>query len=214
MEKKRIKEWMKRHTAAALVLALILTGAGLFCISWLGCGTEKLQEGIAGEIIRFHVLGNSDSQEDQQLKLRVKDGLVEYLKPMLSGAKNVDETREILQEHTVDIQQKARELIAQEGYPYGATAELTTCYFPIKTYGDCTFPAGNYEALRVEIGAADGKNWWCVLYPNLCFIDALHGIVPEEQKQELQHVLTEEEYDSLFQEQKIKFKFWIWDRDF
>lgn len=92
----------------------------------------------------------------------------------------------------------------QAGYP--VHAELTECYFPRKSYGDCTFPAGRYEALRICIGKAEGKNWWCVLFPNLCFVDSIHAVVPEEQKKELKNVLTEEEYESLFDWKHSEFK--------
>lgn len=219
MNQEKRRAWIKRHTGKALVMAAWLTAAGLAAVFYLTgemrhVQAGSIQEGIAGEIIRFHVLANSDTQEDQELKLRVKDGLVDYLAPILSGASDVEETREILKARLGEIGEKAGELIREEGYAYEARAELTHCYFPIKTYGDCTFPAGVYEALRIRIGNAEGKNWWCVLYPNLCFIDSLHGILPEEQKQELQNVLTEEEYDSLLEEEPPKFQFWILDRIF
>lgn len=209
-----MKTYIVRHRKAVVMLALILTGIGLGSVFWLLGQKTGLQQGIAGEIIRFHVLANSDSEKDQALKLKVKDGLVAYLKPMLSGADSVEESREILKENLGLIQEEAQNLLAKEQTPYEAKAELTTCYFPIKTYGDCTFPAGNYEALRIRIGEAKGKNWWCVLYPNLCFIDSLHGVVPEEQKQELKYVLTEEEYDSLFPQEKPKLKFFFLDHLF
>lgn len=80
------------------------------------------------------------------------------------------------------------------------------CYFPMKTYGDMTFPPGEYEAFRVDIGEAQGKNWWCVLYPPLCFVDAVYGEVPEESKEELKGVLTEEEY-SMVSGKNVKFRF-------
>lgn len=85
-------------------------------------------------------------------------------------------------------------------------AELTNTRFPEKTYGDCTFPAGNYDALRITIGEAKGKNWWCVLFPSLCFVDTVHGVVPEESKELLKNVLTEEEYESLFTPGKSEYK--------
>ena len=81
---------------------------------------------------------------------------------------------------------------------------MTTSYFPDKTYGDVTFPAGNYTALRVEIGEAKGQNWWCVLYPNLCFLDAVNAVVPEEGKQKLEQVLTEEEYRQVTAAENLK----------
>lgn len=209
-----MKKWFYRHTMGALISALILTGIGLGSTVCLMRAKAGLQQGIAGEIIRFHVLANSDSQEDQRLKLKVKDGLVEYLKPLLSQAKSAEESRAIIESNLSNIQNEAERLIVREGYSYEAGVEMTTCYFPIKTYGDCTFPAGEYEALRIRIGDARGKNWWCVLYPNLCFIDSLHGVVPEEQKQELRNVLTEEEYDSLFWQEKPKVKSYFWEKLF
>ena len=209
-----MRQWIIRYRKAVVMAALVLTGIGLGSVFWIMGQKMGLQQGIAGEIIRFHVLANSDSEQDQALKLKVKDGLVEYLKPMLSGAESVEESREILEENLGAIEEEAERLLAREQAPYGAEAEMTTCYFPIKTYGDCTFPAGNYQALRIPIGEAKGKNWWCVLYPNLCFIDSLHGVVPEEQKQELKYVLTEEEYDSLFPREKPKVKSFFLERLF
>ena len=91
------------------------------------------------------------------------------------------------------------------------TVKLEPHEFPVKTYGDCTFPAGTYEALRVCIGKAEGQNWWCVVFPNLCFADTIHAVVPEKEKQELKNILTEDEYDCLFEGEKkikIKWKFW------
>lgn len=88
--------------------------------------------------------------------------------------------------------------MAARGNGESVHAELVRTYFPVKSYGDCTFPAGEYEALRVTIGEARWRNWWCVLYPSLCFVDTVHGVVPEDSKEELKNVLTEEEYESLF----------------
>lgn len=219
MKQKKGRAWIQRHTSKALVLAAWLTVAGLAAVFYLTGETGKaeagnIQEGIAGEIIRFHVLANSDTQEDQELKLKVKDRVVDYLSPILSGARDVEETREILKSRLGEISAEAEKLIREQGYAFLVQTELTRCYFPVKTYGDCTFPAGDYEALRVRIGNAEGKNWWCVLYPNLCFLDSLHAVVPEEQKQELRNVLTEEEYDSLLEKEQPKIKFRILDRLF
>ena len=94
-----------------------------------------------------------------------------------------------------EIEEVAKEIVKREGYTYSIHAEVTTCDFPDKTYGDITFPAGEYEALRVEIGEAKGQNWWCVLFPNLCFIDAVHAVVPDKGKEELKEVLEEDTYE-------------------
>lgn len=182
------------------------------CILWNGISAVKranaanIQQGIAKEIVRFHVLANSDSEEDQALKLEVKTQVVEYCKELLADAETVQQTKEKLQENLENIQKTAKAVITEQGYSYPVEVRLENCYFPMKSYGDCTFPAGNYDALRVCIGEAEGKNWWCVLYPNLCFVDCVHAVVPEKEKQELQHVLTEEEYDSLFDWQEDTYR--------
>lgn len=159
----------------------------------------SLQQGIAEEILRFHVLANSDSTEDQQLKMQVKEAVLEYMSSYLDGNENLEETRQIVQSHLQDIQEYAMTVVREKGYDYSIQAELATCYFPVKTYGDCTFPAGEYEALRILIGKAGGHNWWCVLYPNLCFVDAVYGVVEDEEKEKLENVLTEEEYQSILE---------------
>ena len=88
---------------------------------------------------------------------------------------------------------------------------MTFCDFPDKTYGDVTFPAGRYEALRIEIGRAEGHNWWCVLYPNLCFLDSVHAVVPEEGKEELRQVLTDEEYEMVTATTYFKVKWFFFE---
>ena len=174
----------------------------------------SVQQGIAEEILRFHVLANSDSTEDQQLKMQVKEEVLKYLSGYLDGSENLEETKEIIKTHLQDIETYAISVVKEKGYDYSVHAELTTCYFPVKTYGDCTFPAGEYEALRILIGNAEGHNWWCVLYPNLCFVDAVYGVVEDEEKEKLENVLTEEEYQSILEVPEenvtVKFRFLDW----
>ena len=174
----------------------------------------SLQQGIAEDILRFHVLANSDSTEDQQLKMEVKEAVLEYMSGYLNGNENLEETRQTVQTHLHDIQEYAMTVVREKGYDYSVQAELATCYFPVKTYGDCTFPAGEYEALRILIGEAGGHNWWCVLYPNLCFVDAVYGVVEDEEKEKLENVLTEEEYQSILEVPEenvtVKFRFLDW----
>lgn len=156
-----------------------------------------LQSGIAEQIIRFHVLANSDSEEDQQLKKQVKTEVVSYLQEKLKVAKTKVEAEKIIRQEEGQIQKIAKNKIASEGYSYDVEVKLEPHYFPIKNYGDLTFPSGDYEALRVLIGKAEGRNWWCVMFPSLCFVDESYGVVPDESKEKLQHVLTEEEYQEL-----------------
>lgn len=183
-----------------LVLLAVAAAVGIF-YSQAGASSY-----IEGKVLRFHVIANSDSEEDQALKYKVKDILVEALKPMLEDAKDLEETKRIVKERLPEIEEIAQGAVNAYGSGETVQVELTNMYFPVKTYGDLTFPAGDYDALRVTIGQAEGKNWWCVLFPNLCFVDAVHGIVPEESKEQLKNVLTEEEYESLFQWRKSSYK--------
>lgn len=156
---------------------------------------SEMQGELAEQVFRFHVLANSDSEEDQALKMKVKEAIIAYMKQELPQSDSVETTKKWARENLLQIEQVAAEIIAEEGYEYSVKAEVTTCDFPDKTYGDITFPAGEYEALRIEIGQAKGQNWWCVLYPNLCFIDAVHAVVPEKGKNELKEVLEEDTYE-------------------
>lgn len=171
---------------------------------------ETMQQGIAEEIIRFHVLANSDSEEDQALKMKVKEEVLKELQAELKGVSGIEDTRKVIQDHIEEIKETAQKVVWEEGYDYPVTVKLEMYEFPVKTYGDCTFPAGMYEALRVCIGKAEGKNWWCVVFPNLCFADTVHAVLPEKEKEELKNVLTEEEYECLLEgEGKIKIKWWF-----
>lgn len=156
-----------------------------------------MQQELAESVLRFHVLANSDSQKDQALKMRVKEAVLSYMEEELPQSDSVETTKEWATSHLAQIEELAGQLIAKEGYDYSVNAEVTTCRFPEKTYGDITFPSGEYEALRIEIGKAKGQNWWCVLYPNLCFIDAVHAVVPDEGKKELKKGLEEDTYEMI-----------------
>lgn len=123
-------------------------------------------------LIRIHVLGNSNSDEDQAYKLKVKDAVVAYLAPQLEDSQSLDESREIIQAQLPQIAQIANETLAQSGSSDTVTLQYGQFDFPIKYYGSFSLPAGNYEALRILIGDAQGRNWWCVLFPPLCFTDS------------------------------------------
>ncbi len=157
----------------------------------------ELQEHLAEEVLRFHVLANSDSGEDQSLKLKVRDSVLVFLEENMPETESAAETTAWVREHIDDIEKVGRDTVCASGFEQTVSAAVTTCWFPDKSYGDVTFPAGNYEALRIEIGAAKGHNWWCVLYPNLCFLDTTNAVVPDEGKQKLKNVLTEEEYSEV-----------------
>jgi len=157
----------------------------------------ELQKGIAQELIRFHVRANSDSDSDQLLKLKVKDSVITYLEPKLSQSGSIDETRQILNDNMDVIHDLAIKTLAENGSDYPVKVYFEESYFPIKTYGDITLPPGDYEAFRIDIGESEGKNWWCVLYPPLCFVDATHGSLPDSSKDKLKNILTEDEYKTV-----------------
>lgn len=170
---------------------------------------EKIQEGIADKIIRFHVIAHSDSDEDQYLKYQVKDALVEALKPYLKDAKNIDEAQDILAKNLSFIQNVADQVVKDKGYIYSTSVSLTSCYFPMKVYDGYTFPPGIYDSLQVRIGNASGRNWWCVMFPPLCFVDETYSVVDEDSQKKLKYLLTDDEFDALKDNKvpiKIRFK--------
>lgn len=133
--------------------------------------TELNYDDIKDKLIRFHVIANSDTYEDQNLKLKVRDKVVEALSEKLSNVNSVEEAENILEENIDYVNEIAKEVIEENNYTYKVTTMLSYENFPDKVYGDCVFPQGNYEAFRVIIGEGKGQNWWCVMFPSLCFVD-------------------------------------------
>lgn len=155
------------------------------------------QQHIASQIIRLHVIANSDETEDQTLKKEVKDQVVTYLRSKMNQAASIQAARQVICQEMDALKEVAEKKIRQEGYDYPVTVSLGTTYFPVKEYGDMAFPAGDYEALRVQIGESKGRNWWCVMYPSLCLVDGVYQTVPENSKDKLKQVLSTSEYQSL-----------------
>ena len=172
---------------------------------------DQIQQGIAKEILRFHVLANSDSEADQNVKKQVRDAVGAYIEPYLLECENIEETRATVNDHMDEIIAVSNETLAANGFTYGASAELTHTDFPEKTYGDYTFPEGNYEALEITLGDGAGHNWWCVLYPNMCFRGSVYEVVEDEAKENLKEVLTPDEYESIFDSGKYEIKLKILD---
>lgn len=195
-----------------LLAAAVLFVCGLMYFYGKATEGDKMQRDIAEQVIRLHVVANSDSEEDQQLKLEVKEEVVQMLRDELIQDTTVISAQQTLRDHLSEVEQVASDYIQRNGYDYEVKAELGTCYFPVKQYGDMTFPAGEYKALKVNIGKHEGKNWWCVMYPTLCFVDSTYQIVPEESKEKLKENLSEEEYESLITgEEDVKYGFKIVD---
>lgn len=128
---------------------------------------------LYNSIIRFHVLANSDSEEDQSLKLVVRDRVTGYTTALLSDCESISEAKKIISEHKTEILDIARRAVRENGYSYDVTLETGFEMYPRRTYGNYTFPAGEYYSLKLKIGKAQGKNWWCVLFPPMCLGSAV-----------------------------------------
>ena len=145
----------------------LLVGVALAAL--LGARLDGAQAALADQVLRLHVLANSDSAEDQALKLQVRDRVLEEAARYLEQAADRDEAEELLRAHLHELAAAGAEAVGVAGYDYPVTASLAEdCWFPTKTYTDFALPAGQYTALRVEIGAGAGQNWWCVVFPPLC----------------------------------------------
>lgn len=210
------EEYLKRKTAGTFFTRREMVKAGMLTVAvcvwiWISvyAGERAIQQqNIAEVILRFHVLANSNSEEDQKVKYQVRDAVLAWMESNIKTSEQKYEMQKLLEDHLSEIEKAANNILKAAGMDYCAAAEVTRCYFPDRTYGECTFAAGWYDALRIELGEAKGQNWWCVLYPQLCFQDCLHAVVEEEQLQKLEEVLTVEEYESLLvQPQKWKLAF-------
>ncbi len=168
---------------------------------------ETIQKGIADQVIRFHVIANSDSEVDQGVKLLVKNKVVIYLQKKLKDVKTKAEAEKIIVKEIPVIQKIAKKTVREEGYDYPCNVRMGDRAFPVKMYGDLTFPAGTYEALQITLGEAEGRNWWCVMFPSLCMVDGTYSIVPDSSKTLLKHVLSPEEYDTVLGRKDIKVKY-------
>ena len=164
---------------------------------------------ISSSVFRLHVIANSDSAEDQKLKYLVRDALIDYMNSVSKNSNSKDEAISIAYQHKSDFYKIAKKVINDNGYDYNVNISIGNFAFPTKNYGDISLPAGYYDALKVEIGNASGQNWWCVMFPPLCFVDISTGIVPEDSKETIKDSLHTEEYNLINNAQTadVKFKF-------
>lgn len=144
---------------------------GFFCILALNLDFEATEAALANSVIRLHVLANSDSKEDQALKLKVRDRIIAEMEHMFDSSGDIDAARETVEQNIEAIREIAADEIQKNGYNYDVSVDLGMSEFPTKEYGSIVLPAGSYEALKINIGNAKGKNWWCVLFPPLCFVE-------------------------------------------
>ena len=200
---------MKKLKIGRIFVILILLS--LFILISAISYVDAVSNNIADSVFRLHVIANSDSKEDQELKLKVRDELLSYMNIISKDSTSKQEAMQIANEHKEEFTQIAEKVIKENGYNYTVNVQVGKADFPTKYYGDITLPAGTYDALKVQIGEAKGQNWWCVMFPPLCFVDVSTGIVPDNSKQELKQSLDDEEYDliSKTDDNEISFKFKI-----
>ena len=200
---------MKKLKIGRIFVILILLS--LFILISAISYVDAVSNNIADSVFRLHVIANSDSKEDQELKLKVRDKLLSYMNIISKDSTSKQEAMQIANEHKEEFTQIAEKVIKENGYNYTVNVQIGKADFPTKYYGDITLPAGTYDALKVQIGKAKGQNWWCVMFPPLCFVDVSTGIVPDNSKQELKQSLDNEEYDliSKTDNNEISFKFKI-----
>ena len=199
----------KRLKIGKIFVILILLS--LFILISAISYVDAVSNNIADSVFRLHVIANSNSKEDQELKLKVRDELLSYMNIISKDSTSKQEAMQIANEHKEEFTQIAEKVIKENGYNYTVNVQIGKADFPTKYYGDITLPAGTYDALKVQIGEAKGHNWWCVMFPPLCFVDVSTGIVPDNSKQELKQSLDNEEYDliSKTDNNEISFKFKI-----
>ena len=166
----------KEKIFRAIILILLFTIFTLFsAISYVNAVSSDIADGV----FRLHVIANSDSVEDQNLKYKVRDALLEYMNSICADASSKEDAMNIASEHLDDFREIAQKVVYDNDYNYPVTVEIGQYNFPTKHYGDVSLPSGIYDALRVKIGTASGQNWWCVMFPPLCLLDAKNNNTTE-----------------------------------
>ena len=200
-------KFIKSAYKKIILLLLLLFIFIFFCaINYV----NSVSSNISDNILRLHIIANSDSVSDQNLKYVVRDNILNYMNNCNINISSKDDLIKYIEENKDLFYDLAYDTIHKYGYDYDVSISIGKYDFPTKSYGDITLPAGTYDALRIEIGDAVGQNWWCVMFPPLCFIDATTGIVPDASKELLQNNLDIEEYnlisDTYETDIQVKFK--------
>ncbi len=184
---------MKRKIISKLFLALFLVFVTFMSIC------EAVSEDISEGIVRLHIIANSNSEEDQAVKLKVRDEIIKYAK----GYDDID--IEFVNEHKEEIEAIADRVLSENGFSYKSCAQTGKFNFPTKTYENITLPKGEYDAVKVVLGEGCGENWWCVMFPPLCFTESAKGELAEENKKKLKATMNKSEYEMITGE-KIELK--------
>ncbi len=195
---------MKKRQIIVLLMLLCC-----FILVTISSYAHTISQDLSNNFFRLHILANSDSSEDQELKLKVRDNIIEYMNTLTFDNISKDEAIALAQENLSQFQKIAEKTIEEEGYSYPVKIKIGNFYFPTKIYGNISLPAGYYDALKIEIGQASGQNWWCSLFPPLCFVDISSGVIDEESQNDLKENLSDEEFSIITNNSetiKLKFK--------
>lgn len=179
---------------------------GFFLCFLLSAYMDSTQAALSQGVVRLHVVANSDSEDDQQLKLKVRDRILKECGDILGEGESIDAVRADICNNMDYIQQIALDEIRKNGYNYSVEVDFGSEFFPRKEYGNITLPQGEYQALKVNIGDASGKNWWCVLFPPLCFVDEACVSVSDDSQRILKEQLGDIAYSMVTDNNNVEFR--------
>ena len=183
----------------------------LFIFFTLNHYSHAISQDLSNSFFRLHIIANSNSKEDQNLKLQVRDNIIKYMNDHHFSSKT--DAINYVNNNLEELYNIAQNTIIENGYNYTISIEIGNFYFPTKQYGNIYLPAGNYDGIRIKIGEAAGKNWWCSLFPPLCFVDVSSGVIDDENLDKLKENLSKEEFNLIAEpiksNEKFKFKFKI-----
>lgn len=194
------------RTLKQLALLVLLFLAFLFFT--ISSYAKSVSSDISDNFFRLHILANSNSEEDQKLKLKVRNEILKYMETLSYDGLQKSDAINLTRDNLENFKEIAINTIKSEGYDYPVNLEIGNFYFPTKEYGNISLPAGYYDALKINIGKAEGNNWWCSLFPPLCFVDISSGVIDESSKETLNENLTDDEFDIITNDnQTVKLKF-------
>jgi len=205
---------MKKYTSRIFKGTLWLLAGLAFIVSGMGVYSNQVMAELKDNIVRLHVVADSNEENAQELKLKVRDSVTEYTAGILKQSENAWESYEILQANIGEIQKVAEKRARAEGCDLPVTAAIGEFEFPVKSYGNISLPRGNYNAVKVTIGSGEGKNWWCVLFPPLCFVDSEATAVSASGRVQMEENLSDETnrvIETPVEEGKINVRFKIVD---
>lgn len=197
---------MKKHIKNFFIICILFIS---FVLVTATSYANSIFNDLSTNVFRLHIIANSDSSEDQLLKLKIRDSIINYMKIATKNANSKEEIINFCKNNLDELKNIAIQVIKENGYEYDVNIEIGNFYFPTKDYANISLPAGNYDALRIKIGRATGKNWWCSLFPPLCFVDISSGVLEDEDNKVLKENLNSEEYSLITNtsdEMKLKFK--------